>query len=138
MSFATLRAALMFLALTVLALTVAAQAQGDFPFGQELILEEQPLPGARQRPILNVGTGGDAEIDLWCYSGMGRVAVAGDTVSISLGSFTPEQGRCTPERMQADQQLAADLAQVTAWRREGEDIIVLVGPRDLRFRQSAH
>jgi hypothetical protein len=123
-------------ALTVLVLASAAAGQGEFPFGQELILEEGPLPGSKQRPILNVSVNGEAEIDLWCRAGTGRVAVSGGAVTVSLGPL-PERP-CTPERMQGDEQLAADLAQVTAWRREGEDIIVLIGARDLRFRQSAH
>jgi hypothetical protein len=122
----------------LLVLTIGAQAQGEFPFGQELILEERPLPGSRQRPILNIGANGEAEIDLWCYSGTGRIAVAGSTISIAFGNFAQGQGRCTPERIQADEQLAAELAQVTAWRREDADMIVLIGARSIRFRQSAH
>jgi heat shock protein HslJ len=122
--------------LMVLVLTSPTVGQDEFPFGQELILEERPLPGSKQRPILNVSANGEAEIDLWCRAGTGRVAVSGSTVTISLGAF-PERP-CTPERMQGDEQLAADLAQVAAWRREGEDIVVLIGPRDLRFRRSAH
>jgi len=46
-------------------------------------------------------------------------------------------GQCTPERMQADVDLLATLAQVSSWRREGESI-VLDGPKALRFRPSDH
>jgi hypothetical protein len=114
----------------------AAVAQSEFPFGNELILEEAPLPGSKQRPILNVNPGGEAEIDLWCRAGTARVAVAGRSMTISVGPLAERS--CTPERDQGDAQLLADLAQVTGWRREDEDIVVLIGARSLRFRMSAH
>src|SRR5688572_4101626 len=91
--------------LMVLVLTSPAIGQDEFPFGQELILEERPLPGSKQRPILNVGANGEAEIDLWCRAGTGRVAVSGNGVTVSLGPL-PDRF-CTPERMQGDEQLAA-------------------------------
>jgi hypothetical protein len=46
-------------------------------------------------------------------------------------------GQCTPERMQADADTLAALAQVTAWRRQGR-LIVLLGPTPLKFRPSDH
>jgi len=46
-------------------------------------------------------------------------------------------GQCTPERMQADEELLAALSQVTGWRRAGEGI-VLEGPKSLEFRISDH
>ena len=46
-------------------------------------------------------------------------------------------GQCTPERMQADQELLVMLAQVTGWQRENGGI-VLVGPTELKFRPSDH
>jgi hypothetical protein len=42
-------------------------------------------------------------------------------------------GQCTPERMQADQEVLAEMVQVTGWRRQG-DIVVLIGPRTFRYR----
>ncbi len=121
--------------LAAAALASAAVAQSEFPFAHELILEDDPLPGSKQRPILNIGANGEAEIDLWCRSGTARVAVAGDSITIVIGPLADR--RCTPERDQGDARLLADLAQVTSWRRE-EDLVVLVGPRALSFRMSAH
>jgi len=46
-------------------------------------------------------------------------------------------GQCTPERMQADQELLTVLTQVTGWQRQDEDI-VLLGPSTLKFRPSDH
>jgi hypothetical protein len=46
-------------------------------------------------------------------------------------------GQCTPERIKADEELLADLTQVTGWRRQGEGIL-LEGPRTLKFRASDH
>jgi len=46
-------------------------------------------------------------------------------------------GQCTPERMQADEELLAVLSQVSGWRRDGEGI-VLEGPKTLKFRVSDH
>jgi len=46
-------------------------------------------------------------------------------------------GQCTPERMQADQELLTVLAQVTGWQRQDESI-VLLGPSTLKFRPSDH
>ena len=46
-------------------------------------------------------------------------------------------GQCTPERMQADEELLGALIQVTGWRRQG-DGIVLEGPKTLKFRPSDH
>lgn len=122
-------------ALALLVLAPAAGAQSGFPFGQELILEERPLPGSKQRPILTVAADGTAEIDLWCRSGTGRVTVAGGRVTIEVGALA--ERRCTPQREQGDAELMADLVQVTGWRR-ADDIIELVGPRLLRFRPSMH
>jgi hypothetical protein len=46
-------------------------------------------------------------------------------------------GQCSPERMQADQDLLAVLAQVSGWQRQNEGI-VLLGPTTLKFRPSDH
>jgi hypothetical protein len=46
-------------------------------------------------------------------------------------------GQCTPERVKADEEILAALSQVTAWRRQGE-AIVLEGAMTLRFRASDH
>ena len=46
-------------------------------------------------------------------------------------------GQCTPERIQADDEILAAFAQVTGWRREGGSV-VLEGPKALKFRPSDH
>ena len=122
-------------ALAAVLLASAAAAQSEFPFGQELILEDAPLRGSKQRPILNIAANGEAEIDLWCRSGAARVAVAGTSITIMVGPLADRA--CTPERDQGDAQLLVELSQVTSWRRE-EDLVVLVGARPLSFRISAH
>jgi hypothetical protein len=47
------------------------------------------------------------------------------------------EGQCTPERMQADQDVLAEMSQVTDWRRQGR-AVVLVGPKTLKFDPSDH
>jgi hypothetical protein len=46
-------------------------------------------------------------------------------------------GQCTPERMQADEEMLATLNQVTGWRRQGDEV-VLEGAQALKFRLSDH
>jgi hypothetical protein len=46
-------------------------------------------------------------------------------------------GQCTPERMQADEELLAAMSQVTGWHWDSEDL-VLEGLKPLRFRSSDH
>ena len=58
----------------------------------------------------------------------------------AAGRNLPEMlsaGQCTPERIQADQELLATLTQVTGWQRQNGDI-VLLGPTELKFRPSDH
>jgi len=94
-------------------------------------------------PGLNVEPNGNARIDLWCRTVTARIEISDAAIKVEAGSLPenpPEMqsaGQCTPERIQADEELFATLAQVTAWRREGENI-VLEGPKPLRFYQSSH
>jgi len=120
-------------ALTPLALTAFAQAQ--FPFEREIVLDVQPLPGSKRVPMLEIFADGRAQIDLWCRSGEGRAEVEGETIKFTLGPMQEE--RCTPERSERDDQLAASLAEVTRWRLE-DDVVVLTGSAELRFRLSTH
>src|SRR6516162_5024523 len=55
-----------------------ASAQPQFPYDQEMLLDVRPLPGSKRVPILEVITGGRANIDLWCHSGQGRAEISGD------------------------------------------------------------
>ena len=119
----------------LLVATVAAFAQAEFPFDRELLLDARPLPGSKRVPILEIGADGRAQIDLWCRSGAGQVVIRGATIQFTLGPLRDEA--CTPERARRDEEMAAALSEVTRWRIEN-DRVVLVGPTELRFLQSAH
>ena len=126
---------LLAVAALMLATSADALAQAGFPFDLELLLDARPLPGSKRVPILEIGADGRAQIDLWCRSGAGRVAVTGVTIKFTLGPMREEA--CTPERAQRDEEMAAMLSEVSRWRREG-DVVVFVGPTELRFRLSSH
>jgi hypothetical protein len=114
-----------------------------FPFDQELLLDAAPMRPAKRVPMLAVEPNGNARIDLWCRTVPARVEISDAAIKIESGPL-PEDlpamqsaGSCTPERIQADEQLLATLTQMTGWRREGE-AIVLEGPTALKFRASDH
>ncbi|MEA2937075.1 MAG: hypothetical protein QOC56_579 [Alphaproteobacteria bacterium] len=119
----------------LLGTTTLARAQADFPFDREMLLDAKPMPGGKRVPILEIAADGKAQIDLWCKSGPGLVEVTGEAIKFTLGAMADQP--CTPERMQADEEVAAALAQVTHWRLD-EDVVVLLGPTELRFRLSTH
>jgi heat shock protein HslJ len=110
-------------------------AAADFPFDQEMLLDAKPLPGSKRVPILEIATNGRAQVDLWCRSGTAQVEVAGDAIKFTLGPLREEA--CTPERSERDEAMIAALAQVTQWRAE-DDVVILHGPTELRFRLSTH
>ena len=118
-------------------------AAEPFPFDQDLLLDAAPTRPGKRMPGLNVEPNGNARIDLWCRTLAAKVEISDAVTKVDAGSLPenpPEMqsaGQCTPERIQADEELFATLAQVTAWRRDGESI-VLEGPKPLRFRQSSH
>ncbi len=107
----------------------------DFPFERELLLEAKPLPGSKRVPMLEITRDGRAIIDLWCRSGEGRVKLEDDMIELTLGPMR-EEG-CTPERTQRDETLAAALEKVMNWSME-EDVLVLIGPTELRYTLSSH
>ena len=128
----------------LLSLMCAAGAAADtFPFDQELLLDAAPMRPAKRVPILTMEANGNAKIDLWCRTVSARIDISGTGVKIEtapLPEGLPEMmsaGQCTPERMQADEELLAAIAQVTGWRRDGGGV-VLEGPKALRFRVSDH
>ena len=125
--------------LVVGAVTVATQVAGigqaGFPLDREMLLEARPLPGSRRVPILEIGVDGRAQVDLWCRSGTAQVEVAGANIRFTLGPLRDQA--CTPERVQRDEAMAATLAQVTQWRLD-QEVLVLVGPTELRFHLSSH
>ena len=130
-------------ALAVILSSGLATAADQFPFDQELLLDAAPMRPVKRMPILTVEPNGNAKIDLWCRTVPARVEISDATIKIEAGPL-PEDlpamqsaGQCTPERMQADEEMLAALAQVTGWRREGEGV-VLEGSRELKFRASDH
>ena len=130
-------------ALTLVAGVAGATADNGFPFNQDLLLDAAPMRPAKRVPIVNVAPDGRATIDLWCKAVPGRVAVEGNAIRIDappLPDALPPymaEGQCTPERMQADQDMLAALTQVTGWRRRGNTVL-LSGIAPLRFRVSDH
>jgi heat shock protein HslJ len=124
-----------YLAAGVAAMLAATAAAAEFPFERELLLEAKPLPGSKRVPMLEILREGRAMIDLWCKSGDGRVEISGDTIKITIEAMKLES--CTPERMERDEALAAALAAVTQWRME-DDVLVLIGPTELRYALSSH
>jgi heat shock protein HslJ len=115
--------------------TAAYAADRDFPFDQELMLEARQMPGSKRVPMLDIRGNGAVAIDLWCATVRAQFVVAQDTLTIVTGEKTAEQ--CAPERMSADDDLLDALSQVTGWSRQ-EDVLILRGPRVLRFRAMMH
>lgn len=121
----------------------SAGAAGEFPFDRELILEAKRIGNLRRLPILTVEPNGNAVIDLWCKTVPGRVTIAGSSIRIEAPPL-PEQlpdmmvaGQCSPERLQADEELLAALTQVSDWHMQGY-VVVLNGPTALHFNPSSH
>jgi len=116
----------------VLAATAAA---AEFPFERELLLEAKPLPGSKRVPMLEITRDGRAMIDLWCRSGEAPVKIEDDRIEFTLGAMR-EEG-CTPERTQGDEAMVAALGKVMNWSME-DDVLVLIGPTELRYALSSH
>jgi hypothetical protein len=114
-----------------------------FPFDQELLLDAAPMRPGKRMPVLTVEPNGNGRIDLWCRTVSARIEISDATIKIEPGPLPeglPEMmsaGQCTPERMQADDELLGALIQVIGWRLQG-DCIVLEGPKTLKFRPSDH
>jgi META domain len=109
----------------------AIASERAFPFDRELMLDTTPMPGSKRVPSLEIAENGAASIDLWCASARGQASVGEDSISIVPGPVQPAQ--CAPDRQSGDENLLAELAQVTNWRRHG-DVIELQGATTLRFR----
>jgi hypothetical protein len=125
------------LALLLLAVgnTSPLQAQPEFPYDRDLVLDARPMRGGKRVPVLSVDGGGRVQIDLWCKRGQGDAVIAGDTVTILIGAMREET--CTPERAQADEDLIVELSGVTNWSFRG-DVVTLTGAKTLRFRAAAN
>jgi hypothetical protein len=128
------------LALLTCGSSIAAE---PFPFDQELLLDAVPMRPGKRMPLLTVEPNGSARIDLWCRTVPARMEISEAAMKIEAGPLPEGQpemmsaGQCTPERMQADEELLAALSQVSGWRWDGEGLM-LEGPKPLRFRPSDH
>lgn len=123
--------------LVVSAVAAALPAVGaeGFPFDEELLLDAKPMRGSKRVPMLDIKPDGAVLIDLWCNSVQGQLVVAANTLTVLTGPKTDRA--CAPERMRGDDEVLSALEQVTTWRREGEDL-VLIGPQSLRFRRATN
>jgi hypothetical protein len=74
--FGPLATYLVLLALVMPAMLVPA-ASDEFPFGQELLLDANPMRGSKRVPSLEIATNGATAIDLWCNSMQGQIVVGG-------------------------------------------------------------
>ena len=126
-----------YLAAGVAMMLAATAAAAEFPFERELLLDAKPLPGSKRVPMLEIFREGRALIDLWCKSGDGRVEISGDAIKITITIEAMKLESCTPERMERDEAFAAALAAVTQWRMD-DDVLVLIGPTELRYALSSH
>ena len=128
----------------LLLLSCGAGVPGEpFPFDQELLLDATPMRPGKRMPILTVEPNGNAKIDLWCRTVSARIEISDAAIKIEAGALPDGQpemlsaGQCTPERMQADEELLGALILVTGWRHQG-DGVVLEGPTTFEFRPSDH
>lgn len=109
----------------------ATASENSFPFGSALVLDAAPQPGSKRIPMIEIEENGTAEFYLWCASARGSASVVSDTISIVPTTALPSQ--CTAEQISRDADLLAQLAQMTGWRRQGDEIDFL-GATTLRFR----
>jgi hypothetical protein len=130
-------------AILVLLTCGSSIAAEPFPFDQDLLLDAAPMRPGKRMPLLTVEPNGSARIDLWCRTVPARMEISESAMKIEAGPLPEGQpemmsaGQCTPERMQADEELLAALSEVTGWRWDSEGL-VLEGPKPLRFRSSDH
>ena len=110
---------------------VALAEETEFPLDGELILDVRPMPGSKRIPNMDIAADGKIVLEMWCNRVEGQVVVAGDTITVMTGP--PSDRPCPPERAQGDADLIAALNGVTNWRRQ-DDLVLLIGPKTLRFR----
>jgi heat shock protein HslJ len=117
------------------ALVWPAVAQSEFPYDRDLVLDARAMRGGKRVPVLSVEQGGRAQIDLWCKRGDGQAVIAGDTITLIVGTMRDES--CTPERTQADEEMLAALTGATNWSARG-NVVTLTGAKTLRFRAATN
>ena len=111
--------------------TPARAAEDGFPFEMQMQLDVNRMAGSKRIPNLDIGETGEVVFELWCKGGKGQFSVAGNTVIFVAGAM--ENRSCPPDRAQADDELIAALTNVSTWKRQ-DDLVVLAGPKTLRFR----
>jgi hypothetical protein len=109
----------------------AAKSESAFPFGSALVLDAAPQPGSKRIPMIEIEENGAAAFYLWCASVRGTANVGDNTMSLMPTTALPSQ--CTAEEISRDADLLAQLAQVTGWHRDGNEVDLL-GVSTLRFR----
>ncbi|MET0971613.1 MAG: META domain-containing protein [Tardiphaga sp.] len=106
-------------------------AAEEFPFGLEMTLDAQRMPGSKRIPNLEIGDAGETRVELWCKGGKGQFSIAGSTMVFVAGAM--EVRNCPEAQAALDDQLLVDLGAATNWQRRG-DAITFIGPKPLRFR----
>ena len=126
----------LFLCAAVLVSAGATLAQdAEFPSDGYLMLDVRPMPGSKRIPNMDIADGGKIVLELWCNRVDGQLVVAGDTITVMTGPST--ERACAPERARGDAELLEALNAVTNWKRQG-DLVLLIGPKTLRFRVSTN
>jgi heat shock protein HslJ len=105
--------------------------QSNFPFGKELLLDVDAMPGSKRVPSMDIAANGAIVLEMWCNRIEGQLVVAANTITVLTGQATERQ--CRPARLRGDADLLSALTEATNWRREG-DFVELMGRRTLRFR----
>lgn len=121
--------------LACIAMATDLAAETGFPFGSELFLDARPMRGSKRIPNMDVDAKGVIALEMWCNRVEGQLVVAADTITVMTGQTTDRQ--CPPEQVRGDADLLSALGEVTNWRREG-DLLLLIGPRTLRFQVPNH
>jgi hypothetical protein len=117
-------------------LSPATHASGqDFPYDKELRFDANPVRGSKRVPGLQISEKGAVEIDLWCVSGKAHAVII--ERQITIVPISMQDNQCPADRLRMDEELLNKLTQVTAWRWEGQ-LLVLVGPQLLRFRPTSN
>lgn len=106
-----------------------------FPFDHELRFDANPVRGSKRVPALQITKTGAAEIDLWCASGKGHAVIIENQITIV--PLFMQDNQCPADRLRMDEDLLNTLTAVTTWRWDGQ-LLVLVGPRPLRFRPASN
>jgi len=109
-----------------------ALAQETFPFSSEMTLDAAPMRGSKRIPNIEIGQSGEVILEMWCKGARGHFAVAND--SIVFAPANVDNRNCPADRAAADDALLATMTEATGWKRQGQDLILTGGAKQLRFR----